>query len=320
MKRDLWMGLGLMLGFMAAAPLWAEDVVYLKDGSVIHGTITEETPGKKIKIETKDGNVFVYKMKQIDRITHTKSADTASTSDEGDETAATASPVKAAPVFTPEPSDPHARYSKFALTLNAGIWAPYVNKEFNDALEAGTGTDAYDYFPGWFKVGMGLGWFTNNIGLKWNIQLSYQPNNYTTDWYWGGYYVGTTEEDTSLTTIGSELEMDLGLDTVINSNNVTSVYLPLIGGVWAQSWDYSDSNGNTETFTGSTTSFGTGIGIRGFDKSKVLWDFQLVYRWAQRGNYLTDGSGSTIPDGKGGVIDANVTGLDLNFTIGFLFQ
>ncbi|HVZ80721.1 MAG TPA: hypothetical protein VHE12_07980 [bacterium] len=313
MKKGHWLGLGLCL-VLGATNLWAEDVVYLKDGSVIHGTITEEVPGKKIKIETNDGNVFVYKMKQIDKITHSKKAE----AEPANTTAA--EPAYTAPKATPEPNDPHAHFSKFAFTLNAGFWGPYVNTEFNNALEAGTGSNSYDYLPGWFKAGMGLGWFTNNIALRWTLEFSYQPNNYTTDWYWGGYYVGSTEEDTSITSVGTELEADLGLDSIINANNVTTVYLPLIGGVWAQSWDYSDSNGDTETFTGSTTSFGTGIGVRGFDSSKILWDFQLVYRWAQRGNYLSDGSGSTIPDGKGGVIDANVTGLDLNFTIGFLFQ
>src|SRR5258708_14302 len=50
----------------------AEDVVYLKNGSIIHGTITEEVPGQSIKIETNDGNVFVYGVKEIKKITHSK--------------------------------------------------------------------------------------------------------------------------------------------------------------------------------------------------------------------------------------------------------
>jgi hypothetical protein len=42
-----------------------EDVVYLKNGSIIHGTIIEQVPNQTIKIKTKDGNVFVYKMEEI---------------------------------------------------------------------------------------------------------------------------------------------------------------------------------------------------------------------------------------------------------------
>jgi hypothetical protein len=282
-------------------------------------------------------------MKSVKRITH--SAPAAEQSDEQDndqqmdnsqtdesvqEQEAPAPPVhkkrKKAVLYNnytapaPVANDPHARFSKFAFTLNAGAWAPYVNTEFNNALEAGTGTNSYDYLAGWFKAGVGIGWFTNNIGLKWNVQFSYQPNNYSTDWYWGGYYAGTTEEDTAIITVGSELEVDLGLDSVVNANNVTTIYVPLIAGVWAQEWTYADSSGYSDTFSNTTTDFGTGIGIRGFDESKFLWDLQLVYRLSTRGNYLTDGSGYAIPDGSGSWVDANVSGLDCNFTVGFLFQ
>ena len=46
-----------------------EDVVYLKNGSVIHGMIIEQIPNVSIKIETKDGNIFVYKINEVSRIT-----------------------------------------------------------------------------------------------------------------------------------------------------------------------------------------------------------------------------------------------------------
>ena len=46
-----------------------EEVVYLKNGSIITGTILEQVPDVSVKIQTKDGNIFVYKMEEIDRIT-----------------------------------------------------------------------------------------------------------------------------------------------------------------------------------------------------------------------------------------------------------
>jgi hypothetical protein len=46
-----------------------EDVVYLKNGSVIHGIIIENVVGESIKIKTKDGNLFVFKMDEIDKMT-----------------------------------------------------------------------------------------------------------------------------------------------------------------------------------------------------------------------------------------------------------
>ncbi len=45
------------------------DVVYCKNGSVIKGTIIEQTPNQSLKIQTLDGNVFVYAMEDVEKIT-----------------------------------------------------------------------------------------------------------------------------------------------------------------------------------------------------------------------------------------------------------
>lgn len=45
-----------------------EDVIYLKNGSIIRGTILETIPEKSVKIQTKDGNILVYNMGDIERI------------------------------------------------------------------------------------------------------------------------------------------------------------------------------------------------------------------------------------------------------------
>jgi hypothetical protein len=45
-----------------------EEVVYLKNGSIIRGVIIEQIPGKSLKIQTKDRNVFVYQMDEIEKI------------------------------------------------------------------------------------------------------------------------------------------------------------------------------------------------------------------------------------------------------------
>jgi hypothetical protein len=49
-----------------------EDVVYLKNGSIIKGVIIEQIPNKSLKIETRDGNVFVYKIDEVEKITKEK--------------------------------------------------------------------------------------------------------------------------------------------------------------------------------------------------------------------------------------------------------
>ena len=46
-----------------------EDFVYLKNGSVIHGLIIEQIPNQLIKIQTRDGNIFVYKIDEIEKMT-----------------------------------------------------------------------------------------------------------------------------------------------------------------------------------------------------------------------------------------------------------
>jgi hypothetical protein len=44
-----------------------EDVLYLKNGSVIRGMIIEQTPNVSVKIKTKDGSVFAYKYEEIEK-------------------------------------------------------------------------------------------------------------------------------------------------------------------------------------------------------------------------------------------------------------
>jgi TM2 domain-containing membrane protein YozV len=45
-----------------------QDVVYLKNGSIIHGIIVEQIPNENIKIKTKDGNISVIKMSEVQKI------------------------------------------------------------------------------------------------------------------------------------------------------------------------------------------------------------------------------------------------------------
>lgn len=64
----------LSVAFMALTTILVaqqgyEDVVYLKNGSILHGVIIEQVPNQSIKIQTADRNVFVYKMDEIERFT-----------------------------------------------------------------------------------------------------------------------------------------------------------------------------------------------------------------------------------------------------------
>ena len=46
-----------------------QEVVYLKNGSVIKGTIIEQVPNESLTIKTADGSTFVWKMSEIAKIT-----------------------------------------------------------------------------------------------------------------------------------------------------------------------------------------------------------------------------------------------------------
>lgn len=45
------------------------DVVYLKNGSILRGIIIEQVPNESIKLQTADGNIFVYQTSEIEKIT-----------------------------------------------------------------------------------------------------------------------------------------------------------------------------------------------------------------------------------------------------------
>ena len=63
----------LLTGLVAHSPVFAqkiEDVIYLKNGETVRGTIIEQNPGESLKIQTADGSVFeftIYEIAEISR-------------------------------------------------------------------------------------------------------------------------------------------------------------------------------------------------------------------------------------------------------------
>ncbi len=58
----------LLSGGLIYAQTSTIDEVYLKNGSIIRGTIIEIIPNEKISIRTSDGSVFVFKMDEVAKI------------------------------------------------------------------------------------------------------------------------------------------------------------------------------------------------------------------------------------------------------------
>jgi len=70
MKRIALLVLTLFFSFVAfSQDVQYEDVVYLKNGSVIRGMIIEQIPNQTITIQTADRNLFVFEVEQIEKIT-----------------------------------------------------------------------------------------------------------------------------------------------------------------------------------------------------------------------------------------------------------
>jgi hypothetical protein len=68
MKKTLFVLSFLLLSAVAFAQTPMEDVVYLKNGSVIRGIITEQKIGESLKIKLLGGSIFVFQQNEIDSV------------------------------------------------------------------------------------------------------------------------------------------------------------------------------------------------------------------------------------------------------------
>ncbi|MBT3270745.1 hypothetical protein HN371_26625 [Candidatus Poribacteria bacterium] len=64
-RAALAVGACLLLASAALAQGDTEDVVYLRNGSIIRGRIALLKPGESVTLQTRDGNVFVWSMDEI---------------------------------------------------------------------------------------------------------------------------------------------------------------------------------------------------------------------------------------------------------------
>ena len=75
-KKIIFISFFAMFYFVINGLVYAEseymDIVYLKNGGKIKGIIIEQVPGDSLKIETSDGNVFVYSYNEIAKIAKVK--------------------------------------------------------------------------------------------------------------------------------------------------------------------------------------------------------------------------------------------------------
>ena len=92
---------------LANAQQQEDDVVYLKDGSVLRGTIIEDVPGESLRIRTRDGNIFRIAYDRIDRRTR--------------EPAVVVAPTRVEDPSQPQPRGTTGRGSRESLRSDFGI-------------------------------------------------------------------------------------------------------------------------------------------------------------------------------------------------------
>jgi len=69
MKRNLLTTVFVLTVTILFAQNNFQDVVYLKNGSIIRGIIVEQIPNESLKIETADGSLFVFRISDVERMT-----------------------------------------------------------------------------------------------------------------------------------------------------------------------------------------------------------------------------------------------------------
>jgi len=63
------------LATVATAFAGEVNIIYLKNGSKVRGEIIEQIPDKSVTIETENGNIFVFEVNDIEKITKVKTAE-----------------------------------------------------------------------------------------------------------------------------------------------------------------------------------------------------------------------------------------------------
>lgn len=97
-----------------------KDIIYLKNGSVINGTIIEQVPGKSYKILTSDNNTFTYTAEEIEKISTELSNAAPATSPAPIQQAAPTPTSTSEPEQKPTPKEPTFRNKGISGILRVG--------------------------------------------------------------------------------------------------------------------------------------------------------------------------------------------------------
>lgn len=69
MKKILLGMIMVLIVTIFSTTISAQDILYLKNGSILKGSVLEQTPDKDLKFQTRDGSIYVYQMSEVEKIT-----------------------------------------------------------------------------------------------------------------------------------------------------------------------------------------------------------------------------------------------------------
>ena len=163
MKKSIILICMLALCFFANAQK-AKDVLYLKNGSIIQGRVTDYTLSS-VTIKTKDGSVFVYPTSEVQKMKRWKIKN-----DTLDEAA------KMYMGFTASPTMPLAsfkKYTQFEYYSAMPPYVPYYDVQQQFPLAGFRGGFTFKYMKR--QVGFETGLWYSTSGLKTSYGETYQP-------------------------------------------------------------------------------------------------------------------------------------------------
>jgi len=188
----------LLFACFLSARQQLEDVVYLKNGAIMRGIIIEQRPMESLKIQTRDGNVFVITMEEIEKITKEPQSMNVERSTPLEKSE---KKVEDVPESRTEKED-----KKSSVFLGAGYKLGKLAGNDDDLIRSISGPDGESFSTfailGGFEFGPGA-LFRFDFG-GYDLEKQWVDNIYPNTWNWkvrmlsllGGYRVNLTPQET----------------------------------------------------------------------------------------------------------------------------
>lgn len=228
-----------------------EDVVYLKNGSVIKGQITEMIPDKHVKIETSGGSLFVYKFEEIEKIEKQEIAGPSPLTN-----------VKGENVTTVQRPIDNVFY--FRLGYSSPSWEQF----------GGTKEDFDGFNKSGFMAEIGKIYMLNRIGLPENMAIGIDVDFISFYWHRFSYRDG---EDVDLGTLRAESKVGPSFTFIPGNKLAIDVYAKAVFNWITATAIVYDNNADDAEGYGKIfcVGFSTGVNVR-YSKLMLGVEFNTI--------------------------------------------